>query len=105
VRYFHITIKLIKIEEGKVEIDEIDLGFCLIHVLYRVLPCGYKILMGAYKIERKHNRVNKMTILGAKQILVFPNSFIYYEQDMAKSMIFWIIIIMCMKDIMKNGRL
>jgi hypothetical protein len=24
---------------------------------------------------------------------------------MAKSMIFWIIIIMCMKDIMKNGRL
>jgi hypothetical protein len=27
-----------EIEEGKVEIDEIDLGFCLIHVLYRVLP-------------------------------------------------------------------
>jgi hypothetical protein len=44
--------------------------------------------MGAYIIERKHNRVNKMTILGAKQVLVFPNSFTYYEQDMAKSMIF-----------------
>jgi hypothetical protein len=31
--------------------------------------------------------MNKMTILGAKQVLVFPNLFTYYEQDMAKSMI------------------
>jgi hypothetical protein len=76
---------LMEIEEGKVEIDEIDLGFCLIHVLYRVLPCGYKDLMGAY---RKHNRVNKMAFLSAKQVLVFPNLFTYYEQDMEKSMIF-----------------
>jgi hypothetical protein len=29
-----------------------------------------------------------MTVLGAKQVLVFPNLLIYYEQDMAKSMIF-----------------
>jgi hypothetical protein len=36
VRSFHITIKLMEIE-GKVEIDEIDLGFCLIHVLYKVI--------------------------------------------------------------------
>jgi hypothetical protein len=64
-----------EIEKGKVEIDEIDLGFCLIHVLYKVLPYGYMDLMGAYRIERKHNRVNKMTILGVKQILVFPNLF------------------------------
>ncbi len=28
-----------------------------------------------------------MTILGAKQVLLFPNLFIYYEQDMAKSML------------------
>ncbi len=46
-----------------------------------------------------------MIILKAKQILVFPNLFTYYEQDMEKSMIFWIVIILCMKDIMKNGRL
>jgi hypothetical protein len=29
-----------------------------------------------------------MIILGAKQVLVFPNLFTYYEQDMGKSMIF-----------------
>jgi hypothetical protein len=53
-----------EIEEGKMEIDEIDLGFCLLHVCYKVLPCGYTNLMGAYRIERKHSRVNKMTIWG-----------------------------------------
>jgi hypothetical protein len=40
-----------EIEEGKMEIDENDLGFCLIHVLYMVLPCGYIDLMGAYKLK------------------------------------------------------
>ncbi len=30
----------------------------------------------AIRIERKHNRVNKMIILGVKQILAFPNLFI-----------------------------
>jgi hypothetical protein len=76
-----------KIEEGKVEMDDIDLRFCLIHVLYRVLPCGYIDLMGAYRIGRKHSKVNKIIVLGAKQVLNFPNLFTYYEQDMAKSMI------------------
>jgi hypothetical protein len=52
------------------------------------LGCGYTHLMGAYRIERKHSRVNKMTILGAKQVLVFPNLFTYDEQDMAISVIF-----------------
>jgi hypothetical protein len=87
-RYFYITINLLEIEEGKVEIDEIDLGFCFIHVLYRVLSYGYTNLMGDYRIGRKHSRVNKMTILRVKQVLVFSNLFTYYEQDMAKSMIF-----------------
>jgi hypothetical protein len=53
VKYFHIAINLMEIEEGKVEIDEINLGFCLIHVLYRVLAYGYTNLMGAYRIEKK----------------------------------------------------
>jgi len=70
-----------------VEINEIDLGFCLTHVLYMVLPCAYTNLMGAYRIEKKHSGVNKTTILGAKQILAFLNLFTYYEQDMAKSML------------------
>jgi hypothetical protein len=65
VRSFHIIIKLLEFEEGKMEIDEIDLGFCLIHVLYRVLTCGYIDLKGVYRIEKKHSRVNKMIVLGA----------------------------------------
>ncbi len=85
VRSFHY-IKLMEIEE---EIDEIDLGFCLIHVFYMVLPCEYTNLMGVYRFERKHNGVNKMIILGAKKVLAFPNLFTYYEQYMAKSMIFY----------------
>jgi hypothetical protein len=76
-----------EIEEGKMKIDEIDLGFCLIHVLYMVLPRGYRKIIGAYRIERKHNGVNNMVILGGKQVLAFPNLFTYYEQDMAKSML------------------
>jgi hypothetical protein len=76
-----------EIEKGKVEIDEIDLGFCLIHVLYMVLPCRYIDLMGAYRIERKYNGVKKMIVLGAKQMLAFLNLFTCYEQDIAKSMI------------------
>jgi hypothetical protein len=28
-------------EEGKVEIDELDLGLCLIHVFYIILSCGF----------------------------------------------------------------
>jgi uncharacterized protein YeeX (DUF496 family) len=43
--------------------------------------------MGAYKIERKNSRMNKMIVLGAKQVLVFPNLFTYYKQNMAKSII------------------
>jgi hypothetical protein len=28
-------------EEERVKIDEIDLGFCLLHMLFKVSPCGY----------------------------------------------------------------
>jgi len=55
----------------------------VIHVLYRVLPCGYTNLMGVYRTERKHSKVNKMIALEAKQILVFPNLFTSFEQNMA----------------------
>jgi hypothetical protein len=78
-----------EIEERKVEINEIDMGFCLIHVLYMVLPCGYTYLMGAHRIERKYSGVNKVIILGAKQVLAFSNLFVYYEQYIAKSVIFF----------------
>ncbi len=69
------------------EIDEIDLGFFLIHVFYIVLFCGCTNLMGAYKIERKQNGVNNMIIFGVKQVLTCPNLLTYYEQDMTKSLL------------------
>ncbi len=68
---FHITFKLMEIEKRKVEIDEIDVGYCLIHVLYMVLPCGYTNLMGAYKIERKHSGMNKMTFFRGQTSISF----------------------------------
>ncbi len=73
-----------KIKEGKVKIDENDLGFCLIHIIYIVWPCGYTNFLGVYKMGKKDNRMDKITILGTKQVLVLPHLFIYYEQNMAK---------------------
>ncbi len=67
------------------EIDEIDLGFCLIHVFYMVLPCGYTYFMGVYIIEIKHNGINKIIVLGPKKVLSFPNLFTYYEQTLHKN--------------------
>jgi hypothetical protein len=43
--------------------------------------------MGTYIIERKHNGMNKMIILGVKQVLTFPKLLTYYEQDMEKSVL------------------
>ncbi len=56
-----------EIEEREVEIDEIDLGFYLIYVLYMVLPCGYLDLMVVYRNESKHSGVNKMFVWGPKK--------------------------------------
>ncbi len=36
------AIRLMENKEGKVEVDELNLGFCLIHVLYIILPCTKK---------------------------------------------------------------
>jgi hypothetical protein len=54
----------LEIEKGEMEIDEIDLGFCLIHVLYKVLPYGYTNLMGVYRIDKIHSIMNKMDYFG-----------------------------------------
>jgi hypothetical protein len=43
-------------EEGQVEVDELDLGFCLIHVLYIILPCGFTKLLGVYRTGKEENR-------------------------------------------------
>jgi hypothetical protein len=48
----HYVIKLMEDEKGKVEVDELDLGYCLIHVLYIILPCGFTKLLGVYKVGK-----------------------------------------------------
>ncbi len=50
------VIKLMEDEKAKVEVDELDLGLCLIHVLYIILPCGFTELLGVYKVGQKENR-------------------------------------------------
>jgi hypothetical protein len=75
--------------EGKrVEVDLIDLGFCLFHIFFKVSPCGYAKVMGAYKVKKKDEKIQKMTILGVELVITYSNLFTYYEQDMAKSIIF-----------------
>jgi len=65
-------------EEGKVEV-ELDLGFCLIHLLYILLPCGFTKLLGVYRVGREENMSNKIIIMGVEHVMTFPNLFTYYE--------------------------
>jgi hypothetical protein len=81
------VIKLMEDEKEKVEVDELDLGLCIIHVLYIILPCGFTKLLGVYKLGQEENRSNKMTIMGVEHVNAFPNLFTYYEQNMVKSII------------------
>jgi hypothetical protein len=75
--------------EGKIEVDEINLRFCLIHEFYIIIPCGFIKLLRVYKIGKEENKSNKMTIMGVEHVIVFLNLFTYYEQDMAKYIIFF----------------
>ncbi len=62
-------------EEEKVEVDEIDLRFCLFHVLLQVSPCGYAKVMGAHRVEKKDEKIKKMLALGAKLVITYSNLF------------------------------
>ncbi len=57
-------------EVGKVEVEKLDLGFCLIHVLYIILPCGFTKLLVVYKINKEEkNRANKMIVMGVIAVI------------------------------------
>ncbi len=98
------AIKLMEDEEGKVEVHELNMQFYLIHALYITLPCGFTKLLGAYKVGKLKNRSNKMIVMGVEHVIIFHNLFIYYEQDMAKSIISLIITIMYIKDGTRDGK-
>jgi hypothetical protein len=76
-------------EEEKVELDEINLGFFLLHILFKVSPCGYIELMGTYNMEKRNEKIQKMIIFRVELVVTYSNLFIYYEQDMAKFVIFF----------------
>jgi hypothetical protein len=63
------VIKLMEDEKGKVEVDKLDLGLCLIHILYIILPCGFIKLLGVYKVGQEDNRSNNMTIMGVGRLV------------------------------------
>jgi hypothetical protein len=33
-------------EKGKMELDEIDMGFCYLHILVEINPCGFTQQLG-----------------------------------------------------------
>jgi hypothetical protein len=83
------AIKLMEDGKKKVGVNELDLGFCLIHVFYIVLPCGFIELLGTYKVGQEENKSNKMTFMGVEHVITFPYFFTYYEQDTVKSIILY----------------
>ncbi len=60
---------------------------------------------GSIQSEKRDKKIQKMTILGVELIITYSNLLTYYEQDMAKSVIFLIIITMSIKYGMKIGRI
>jgi hypothetical protein len=74
-------------EKGKIEINK--LGFCLIHVHYIIIPCGFTNLLRVYRVGNFFLKTNKMIVMGVKHVITFPKFFTYYEQDMVKSIIFF----------------
>ncbi len=69
------------------EVDEIDLGFVLIHVLIVVLPCGFSYVLGVYTLEKQDTQITSDWI-GSRihgTILKFVHSI--WTCDMAKSII------------------
>jgi hypothetical protein len=40
--------------------------FCLIHVIYIILPCGFIIFLQIYRLGKEENKSNKMIVMGVE---------------------------------------
>jgi hypothetical protein len=49
----------------------------------------YKKIRSLYKVDKEENKTNEMIVMGVEHVIAFPNLFIYCEQDMVKSIIFF----------------
>jgi hypothetical protein len=57
-------------ERKKELVDETNLVFGLLHIFFKVSPCGYAKVMGAYKVKRKDEKIHKMILLGLLHIQI-----------------------------------
>jgi hypothetical protein len=48
-------------EPQQVELDEIDLGFCYLHVLIRISPCGFTQQLGEYRMNKAKVQLEILT--------------------------------------------
>jgi hypothetical protein len=39
-------------KEARVEVNEVDLKFCLLHVFYIIYPCGFNDQLRVYILEK-----------------------------------------------------
>jgi hypothetical protein len=70
--------------ETFVEVYEINLEFCYLHILIVVFPCGFKDFYGIYRLRKGGVTCFKMIIKKVEYLIMYFNFFNYYEQGMEK---------------------
>jgi hypothetical protein len=73
------------VKETFVEVYEVDLEFCYLHILIAIFPCGFKDFYGIYWLRKEEVTRLKMIVEKTEYIIMYFNFFNYYEQGMAKS--------------------
>lgn len=73
----NFKVQRIRMEkELRVEVDEVDLGFCLFHVFYIICPCEFIDQLRMYKSRKSNGKINKMYVLGVKHVIIKIFSYI-----------------------------
>jgi hypothetical protein len=57
-------------KELRVEVDEVDLGFCLFHVLYIRCTCEFINQLRMHKSGKSNGKINKMYVLGVEHVII-----------------------------------
>ncbi len=70
-----------------VEVYQVDLEFCYLHILIVVFPCGFKDFYGIYRLRKEGASCLELIVKNILYIIMYSNFFSYHEQNMAKSKI------------------
>jgi hypothetical protein len=65
--------------------DVNDLGFFFLHVYINVELCGFTMQIGEYWDEKPEVTIEDMSILGTNYIVMYPNLFTLFEQEIIKA--------------------